>query len=88
MQSEKPYTKSENVISRFSLHHIEERPSILKKTIVSKAQFYTEIWHSKGQSCKKPGLKKKSLKFFFRDIQKIISVGSYNYVRLQMSIGF
>ncbi len=67
MWSEKPYTKSENVILRFLWYLIKERMSIRKK-IVSKAQFYTDEWRSNGQSCKKLISRKKCLKFFFHDM--------------------
>ncbi len=60
--SEKPYTKSEIVILRFSWHRIEEWKRFWIK-IVSKAQSYAKVWHFKGQSCKKL-VSRKELKVF------------------------
>ncbi len=39
-----------------------------KKKIDSKVQFYSEVWPSKDQSCKKLVSRKKHLKFFFHDV--------------------
>ncbi len=63
--SEKPYTKSENVISKFSWHRIEERTkSILKKKIASRAQFYTEVWPLYRSKLQKANFEKKVFKVF------------------------
>ncbi len=43
MPSEKPYTKLENEISRFSWHRVEGKPRSNVKKNVSEAQFYSEI---------------------------------------------
>ncbi len=70
MRSEKPYTKSKNVISRFSRHHIEEgtRSIPKKKKIISKAQFYVEVCRSNSQKCKRLVSRKKCLKFSFHHV--------------------
>ncbi len=60
MRSEKPYTKSENVISRFLWHRIDlENEKYSEKEIVSKAQFHAGVRRSKGQNCKQLVSKKK-----------------------------
>ncbi len=61
MQSEEPHTKPENAIPRFSWYRIEGKNEEYsdKNGNVSKAQFYTEVWRSKDQSCKKLVSRKK-----------------------------
>ncbi len=74
MRSEKPYTNLDYMISRFSWHRTEERTRSILKKIVSKAQFYVEVWRSKFQSYKKLVSRKKCLKFFFHDCKQLMLI--------------
>ncbi len=53
-------------------HKGETKEYSKKKRMVSIAQFYAEIWCSKGQSYKKLVSRKKYLKFFFHVGKQLI----------------
>ncbi len=48
----------------FMASHRGEKEEYSEKKLVSKAQFYTEVWSSKGQNCKKLISRKKHLEYF------------------------
>ncbi len=65
IRSEKPYTKSENVISRFSWHCVERKRSILKKNCF-KSSILRQSAAFRRSKLQKGSFEKKAFKSFFK----------------------
>ncbi len=69
MRSEKPYTKSENVISRFPWQCIKERTrNILKRNCLKSSILHRGMAFQRSK-LQKASFEKKCLKIFFRDFR-------------------